>query len=282
MNYTEFRNPLFRQAVEAIDDGNVDSLKEILTLNSQLINEQANFPNGGYFEKPYLIYFVADNPIRHETIPESVLDIMQVLIDNVNQHSINRQEQLDYTLGLIASGRIPKESGKQIALMDLLIDAGASPDEGGAALAHGNIDAARHFINRGGKYTLLAAVCFDNIEKVKELTINAPKEELFTALTAAAFYRKPQIISLLLSDGASPNGYPINGFHTHATPLHQAVYSGCLECVKLLVNAGAHVNATDKIYNGTPLGWAAHMQTQTTDEGERDAFIEIKNYLNKF
>ena len=279
MNYNEFVNPLFKQAVAAIDTGNVAALTELLILHPQLINEQANFPGGGYFETPYLIYFVAGNPIRNETIPATILDIMQVLIKNVNQHGIYKQHQLDYTLDLIGSGRIPKESGKQIAMMDLLIDAGASPGNGAAALTHGNINAARHLLKRGGKYTLVAAACFNETEKVEELIKNSNAGELLTALAAAAFYGKSEMISLLLSNGALPDGYPVSEFHTHATPLHQAVYSGNLECVKLLVVAGADLLATDKIYYGTPLDWARHLQTVVKDENGKERFKQIEEYL---
>ena len=43
------------------------------------------------------------------------------------------QEQLDYTLGLVATGHVPRDSGVQLTLMDHLIDAGAKP--GGSVLA---------------------------------------------------------------------------------------------------------------------------------------------------
>ncbi|MDP4265093.1 MAG: ankyrin repeat domain-containing protein [Bacteroidota bacterium] len=277
--YTDIKEPLFRQAVEAVDAGNISLLKDLLAEHPDLINQSTWFPGGGYFECPCLIYFVAGNPTRNSTLPENILGIMKVLIENVKQHATNKQEQLDYTLGLIESGRIPRECGKQIAMMDLLIDAGAKPGNGSAALAHGNIDAAKHLIKRGGEYTLVAAACFNETDKIKELAANSNKEELLTALTAAAFYGNAEIIALLLKTGVNPGGYPQSGFHTHATPLHQAVHSGSLECVKLLIGSGADSNATDKVYKGTALGWAIYMQAEAKNETEKNSFKEIEEYL---
>jgi peptide-methionine (S)-S-oxide reductase len=44
--------------------------------------------------------------------------------------------------------------------------------------------------------------------------------------------------------------------YSHATALHHAVSSGSLDAVKVLVEAGAALDATDTVYAGTPLGWA--------------------------
>jgi peptide-methionine (S)-S-oxide reductase len=120
------------------------------------------------------------------------------------------------------------------------------------------------------------------MDDVKQMTATAGKDELLVALTTAAFYGKPDVIAYLLSVGAPANGYPENnnGFHSHATPLHQAIYSGSLQSVKLLVEAGASLHAPDKIYEGTPLGWAIHMENDAdTDEEAKQKFREIATYL---
>jgi peptide-methionine (S)-S-oxide reductase len=60
------------------------------------------------------------------------------------------------------------------------------------------------------------------------------------------------------------------------------VFSGSLESVKLLVEAGANLNATDRIYQGTPLDWAKYMQTEEgyDEEGKR-MFAGIEEYLKE-
>jgi len=90
------------------------------------------------------------------------------------------------------------------------------------------------------------------------------------------------MVSLLLSMGVDPNEYPSpqSGFHHHATPLHQAVFSGSIEAVRLLVEAGARLDLKDKIYHSTPPGWAGYMLTdENLDETTRNNFTRIAEYL---
>ncbi|HEX3164670.1 MAG TPA: ankyrin repeat domain-containing protein, partial [Chitinophagaceae bacterium] len=191
------------------------------------------------------------------------------------------QQQIDYTLGLIATGRIPRESGVQNEWIDLLIDNGAQPGNGIGALAHGNLDAARHLIKRGGKLTLATAVGLDMQNDIDRLSKEASKKDLEIALMMASFYGKSEMIKFLIGLGVDVNTFIDNstGFHSHASPLHQAVFSGALESVKLLVDARADLNAKDQIYNGTPLGWAIYMQTEEQDETKKKKYKEIENYL---
>lgn len=228
------------------------------------------------------MWFVADNPIRNGKLPDNIVDVTRLLIEEAKRQAPESfKQQVDYTLGLVVTGRIPRESGSQIELVDLLIDAGASPGNGIGALAHGNFEAAKHLIKRGGTLTLTAAVCFNMEDDIHRLAKQASKTELQTALIAAAFYGRVSTIKFLLESGANPNGYADrnSGFHSHATALHQAVYSGSLDAVKTLIDAGARLDLTDRAYNGTPLGWAKYMQTETTNETEKEQYKKIENYL---
>ncbi|MDN5289097.1 MAG: ankyrin repeat protein [Mucilaginibacter sp.] len=285
MKNSEIKDPLFREAVEAIDSGDITVLKDLLAKHPNLIQDRLDYPIEGYFKNPYLLWFVADNPIRIDKLPSNIVEITQLLVEAVKRKaSGGLQEQLDYTMGLVATGRIPKECGVQLQMIDLLIDAGAKPGNGIGALAHGNIDAAAHLIEHGGKLTLTAAVCLERMDDVVRLAPAASQEELLLALTAAGFYGKWRMVSFLLNMGVNPNGFPENdsGFHSHATPLHQAVCSGSLYAVKLLVEAGADTDVKDRTYQGTPLGWAAHMQTDEGHDDDKNKFKEIEAYLSNF
>jgi hypothetical protein len=284
MKNSDITDLQFLQAVEAIDSGSINELESIISKHPRLVKERLQTTEAGYFKDPYLLWFVADNPIRNDKLPSNIVDVTRLLIQAIKYWTPDTyHNQIDYTLGLIATGRIPRECGVQVAMMDLLIDAGATPGDGMGAFAHGNIEAAEHLINRGGKLTLPAAVCLERMEDIHRLGAGASAGEKLTALTAAAFYGKADMIKLLLKMGANPNGYPESnsGFHSHATPLHQAVSSGSLAAVKLLVEAGAKLNVPDKIYDGSPLGWAKHMQTDDYyDEAGRMNFAEIEAYLS--
>lgn len=282
MENSDINDPLFREAVEAIDAGNLILLQQLLDKNPQLIRNRLDFPAEGYFKHPYLLWFVADNPIRHEKLPANILAVTKILIEAARKHANQSfQEQIDYTLGLVATGRIPGESGVQIEWMDLLIDAGATPGNGIGALAHGNIDAAKHLIKRGGKLTLAAAICFDSADDIKQLSGEASESDKQIALMASAFYGKPEMIKYIIDLGVDVNAYidRSSGFHSHATALHQAVFSGSLDSVKILIENGARLDPVDHIYEGTPLGWAKYMQTVETDVAKKNKYNEIEHFL---
>lgn len=281
MKNSDINDALFLEAVKAVDAGDIIKLENLVTANPRLIQYRLDYPEGAYFKDPYLLWFVADNPIRNGKLAGNIINVTCLLIEAVKREAAESvQYQLDYTLGLVATGRVPRECGVQIEMVDLLIDAGAKPGGGLGALAHGNIAAAERLIERGGKLTLAAAVGLDRMDDVKRLAVE--KEDMLSALTAAAFYGKAGMIQYLLSQGANPNGYPDSktGFHTHATPLHQAVSSGSLESVKLLVEAGANLQATDMAYGGTPLGWALYMPTEEgNDDAAKERWAAIAEYL---
>lgn len=283
MDPAKVNDALFLEAIAAVDAGNIPVLKDLITRHPRLVTERLNYPSGDYFDSPYLLWFVADNPIRNEKLPANIVEVTALLVAEVKKRTRDTaQKQLDYALGLVATGRIPREYGVQIQLMDVLIDAGATPGGGSGALAHGNAEAAAHLIKRGGKLTLTTAVGLDWLDEVMRLSPSAGDDEKLAALAMAAFYGKTDMVIYLLSTGINPNAYPKSktGFHTHATPLHQAVCSGSLETVKLLIDAGARPDLTDKAYDGTPLGWAIYMQTEGTDEQHQKKYSAIEAYLS--
>ncbi|MBI4661922.1 MAG: ankyrin repeat domain-containing protein [Verrucomicrobia bacterium] len=283
MKTSDIKNPVFKAAVEAIDGGKVHELRRLVAQNPALLSERLVNGEQGYFKDPYLLYFVADNPIRMEKLPVSIVEVTVVLVGELKRlEVVSLQEQLDYTLGLVATGRIPRECGVQLAIMDLLMDAGAKPGGGLGALAHGNVDAARRLIECGGALTLGTAVGLERGDDVRRMAPAAGQDERLVALTVAAFYGKQEWIAFLLALGVDPNDYPKSeGFHSHATPLHQAVSSGSLAAVKLLVEAGADLALKDKIYGGTAWGWAGHMLAEEREEALRNQHAAIAEYLER-
>ncbi|GAA3917149.1 hypothetical protein GO495_19970 [Chitinophaga oryziterrae] len=273
----------FHRSIAAIDSGRTAELADLISKHPDLVKDRLHTEGQGYFKDPYLLWFVADNPIRIDKLPPNIIEITRLLADAVKYEAPDTyQDQIDHTLGLVVSGRIPRECGVQIAMIDLLIDAGALPCGAMVALTNGNVEAALHLVDRGDKLTLAVAVCLERIDDINHLAAQASNDEKLTALTAAAFYGKANMVKRLLEMDIDPNGFPeaICGFHSHATPLHQAVSSGSLNCVKLLVEAGARLNVQDKIYKGTPLGWAAHMQSDSfSEEAGEQKFARIESFL---
>ncbi len=283
MKTQDIPDPLFREAVEAIDSGNLEKLSAILIKNPEMVAIRSAEPSEeGYFKNPYLLWFVADNPIRHPKLPDNISAITELLIDYAKEHAADSfQFQIDYTLGLVATGSVPRESGVQIQLMDTLINAGAIPGKGHGALAHGNKEAAAHLIKRGGEITLTSALILDMENEIESLLKSAEKDDLQIALMAAAFYGDAFKIKQMIEAGADVNVYldRSSGFHSHASALHQAISSQSMESVKLLVENGARLDAKDRVYHGTPLGWARYMQTETNDPAAIQRYADIEKWL---
>lgn len=135
-------------------------------------------------------------------------------------------------------------------LIDLLLDAGADPDspnpEGQTALMlvarTGNVDAAKRLLRAGA-------------------TVDAREQwGQQTALMWASARRHPEMMALLLKEGADPDAQSIDrNYNRHLTaegraknldrggltPLLYAARENCLSCVEELIDAGADVDKPD-------------------------------------
>lgn len=244
----------FAEAVAAIDAGDVAALRRLLAEDPHLVRERLDEPTEGYFARPYLLWFVAENPIRNGRLPANILDVTRAIL----AAAPHDQEVLDYAVELVATGRVPRECGVQLALIDLLLDAGARPRGVHIALAHHEIAAATRLLERGAPLTLAAAIGLGRKDDAAHLAPAATADERQIALAAAAFFGDAAALRMLIALGVDLNAWCPAGFHAHSTPLHQAVFSGSLDAVKVLVEAGADTAVRDRVYDGTPLGWAEY------------------------
>ncbi|HSU16110.1 ankyrin repeat domain-containing protein [Longimicrobium sp.] len=261
---------LFREAAGAIDAGDTGALERLLAAHPALVRERLTAPgdwlrdrvNGaleGYFRAPYLLWFVADNPIRIGSLPANIAEVARTIATAAKREEAPElQAQLDYALALVVTGRVPRDCGMQTELMDALIDAGANPGDGYGALSARNLAAAAHLVERGGRLTLAAALCLDRADDAARLAADATAEDRQIAFAAAALNGNAGALATLIGLGADVRAYA-TAIHPHATPLHHAVDSGSLGAVKVLVEAGAPLDARDRVYDGTPLDWAEHL-----------------------
>jgi peptide-methionine (S)-S-oxide reductase len=260
MEIPDLLEPRFREAVDAIDSGNADGLESLLTARPELVRDRLD-GGEGYFRRPYLLWFVAENPVRNGRLPPNIAEVTRVILRAARQGRVESlQEQIDYALALVCSGRVPRECGVQRELIDALDDAGA--DLNGAlapALAHREVAAAERLLERGAALSLTAAVCLRRTDAVARLAPAAGAGERQEALAAAALYGNAGALASLIGLGADVNAYSPPGFHPHGTALHHAVDSGSLDAVRTLVEAGANRGARDRVHEATPLGWAEYL-----------------------
>ena len=271
---------LVRDAVAEIDAGDVAALERRLAANPRLVHERLEAPGAwlrdavggaldGFFARPYLLWFVAEDAVRVGTLPPNIADVTRTIVRAIDlERPASRQEQLDYALRLVAWSWVAARCGVQRALIDVLADAGARLD--GApedALVNGHADAAAHLIARGAAPTLASALCLGRWDDAARLAPAADPVQRRFALVLAALNGKAEGVRRALEAGADPNP-PSEHLYAHGTPLHHAVCSGSLETVQALVDAGARLDARDTLWNGTPVGWAEHYVEENPD-GER-------------
>jgi Ankyrin repeats (3 copies) len=262
MDNLDISNPLFREAVSAIDTGDVGALERLLAAHPELVRDRLEEEEGGeaYFRRPYLLWFVAENPIRAGKLSQNIVQVTRAILEAAERQGSLR-EQIDYALELVCSGRVARESGAQGELIDLLCGAGADPNLALVpALAHRELAAAERLLERGAGLTLLAAVCMERADDFAHLAPVASTEERQSAFAGAALYGRAQPLALLINLGVELNAYNPAGFHPHGTALHHAVDSGSLDTVRALVEAGADLGTRDRAHQGTPLDWADYLQ----------------------
>ena len=130
-------DPSFKKAVELIDAGGVAGLTAYLEVNPNLLSAQAEESGefaAAYFSHPYLLWFVAENPIRNERLPSNVIEIINVIADTVQRHGIEKfEDQFSYTMGLAASGCVVAESGLQEPAIGTLVKHRGRPEVGDAS-----------------------------------------------------------------------------------------------------------------------------------------------------
>jgi hypothetical protein len=254
----------FRRAVDLVDDGDIDGLRDHLMDHPALVRQRVEFEGGNYFRDPTLLEFVAENPVRHDSLPPNIVDVARTILD---AGARSDQRGIDSTLSLVCSGRVPRECGVQIPLIDLLCDYGADPDGAmEAALGHGEFEAVDALVRRGAEVNLAAAAATGRIGDARRALPAADAELRHRALAWAAQYGQAEIVLLLLDAGENPNRYNPEGAHSHSTPLHQAALAGHLDVVRLLVERGARLDIKDIHYQGTPLEWAEHAERTAVAE----------------
>lgn len=263
---------LFKEAVSAMDAGDIDALELLLSRHPALVRERLESPGAwlrdriggaldGFFKSPWLLWFVAEDPVRNDHLPGNVAQVAGAIIRSARREAPDSvQEQIDYALYLAVCSPIGRDDGLQLKLLDALLDAGARTEGRGLvvqALICRNERAAEHLVSRGAGLDLAAALCLGRWDEINNLAAAASAHDRQVALSLAALNGKARAIELLLGLGVDVNAYAVS-FYTHATPLHHAVDSGSLEAVKVLVEAGARLDTKDTAWNGTPLGWAEH------------------------
>lgn len=291
MDDPEILDSLFQEAVSYIDAGDAAALERLLAGNPRLVRDRLESPGAwlrdkvggaldGFFRQPYLLWFVAEDPVRNGKLPGNIAAVASAIIDAAHRDDVpSLREQLDYALALVSWSWIARQCGVQLELIDVLIDAGASPDgNANNALVNGNFAAAEHLVERGDTLTLAAALCLGRWDDVSRLVRTASDAQKRFAFVLAALNGKADALRRMIAVGVDVN-CPSEELYSHGTPLHHAVSSGSLEAVRVLVEAGAELRSEDSAWHGTPLGWAEHYISEAKVADAGTSYAEIAAYL---
>src|SRR5207248_20992 len=133
MSEPETQDSLFREAVSAIDVGDVAALEGLLAAHPRLVRERLEAPGAwlrdkvgnalnGFFQRPYLLWFVAEDPVRNGRLPANIPQVARTIIQAAERQKVESlQEQLDYALRLVCWSWIARECRVQVALIDVLV-----------------------------------------------------------------------------------------------------------------------------------------------------------------
>ena len=270
----------FRRAVTLIDEGDVDGLDVHLAEHPHLLRVPARFTEesfesgtqaGQYFHQPKLLWFIAENPIRHRMLPDNISEVARVIIEHQSRVAPDTlEDDLNMTLALVTSGCVAREAGKLAALVSTLVEAGAGPDTMDAALAHGETEAVRLLLAHGGKPTIVTATLLNETDGLDELFNAADSIARRQAFCVAAIEGHLEMVRYFLGRGLDPSLHNPDGFHAHATPLHEATLAGHVDVVDAMIDAGADLLVKDKNWDGTPADWAEHGGHQALAERMRN------------
>ena len=270
----------FELAAEAVVDGDLDALRDMLADRPDLVRERSRRRH-----RATLLHYVAANGVEgfRQRTPPNAVEVTNLLLEAGSDPNAlaAMYESECAALFMLVSSTPPHEAGLQLALAHTLLDHGAdpmgSPGRGTrqsavlTALIFGFPDTAEGLVERLGRpLSLTEAAGLGRADEVRRALPHADAQERHAALALSAQQGRPEVVRLLLQAGEDPSRLNPPGFHAHATPLHQAALRGDVDVVRALVEAGARLDLRDTIYEATPLEWAQYARRDEVAEYLRE------------
>lgn len=278
----------FETAVDAIVTGGGAALQQLLREHPELIRARSNRGH-----RATLLHYAAANGVENyrQRTPGNAVAIAGILLDAGAE--VDAEAEMYgggcTTLGLAATSVHPERAGVQNALMQILIDRGASvdPQAGaghshslvGSCLANGRAAAAEYLAARGARLDLDGAAGIGRLDLVAgffnpdgTLKPTATIEQLCAGMNWACEHGRNEVVQFLLERGVLASApSPANG----RTFLHSAALGGRAAIVQWLIARGVPVDVVEPTYDGTPLQWALHGWSEAAAGAGRDRYSEV-------
>lgn len=256
----------FERAVDAVVSGDVAALRTMIRDDPQLVHRRS-----ARFHRATLLHYIAANGVEgvRQKTPPNAVEVARLLLDaGADPDALAMMyDNLCTTMSMLVSSAHPAGAGLQADLAELLLDYGAKHNGPGSewqsdimtALAFGYRETADRLAKRGAPAdNLPAAAGLGRVDEATQLLAAADAQSRHIALALAAQHGHAEVVGVLLDAGEDPNQFCPEGFHSHATPLHNAISAGRDDVVKLLLDRGARTDIRDTIFHGTPLDWALY------------------------
>jgi ankyrin repeat protein len=274
--------PAFARAIRAIIGGDAAALRSELAAAPDLVHARS-----GSIHRATLLHYVAANGIEdalQRPVPnaDEIARILLAAGAEVDTTCDAYEGRCPTTLALLVSSDHPARAGVSARLVHVLCDAGAAVDgiagdrlPLSSALLFGRVECADALVARGARTDNLVFAaaggqlawvgrwldCDPTLVETACPTFPLDADRTVRAeqaLVFASLCGRLEVVRLLLDRGAHIDATP-PGSHWTATALHTAAGQGHRAVVELLLARGADPSIKDARYQSTPLGWATHM-----------------------
>jgi hypothetical protein len=273
----------FEAAADAIVSGKAAILKRLLKEDPELIRARSTREH-----QATLLHYVSANGVEgyRQKTPKNIVRITKLLLNAGAEidAAANVYGGGATALGLAGTSVHPEKAGVQEALLQALLDHGATIDlpRGGGnddpavlgCLANGRGEAAAFLADRGAELTLASAAGVGRLDVVKgyfddggALKRGTSKEQMEAGFLYACGYGQTEVLEFLLERGVDLTSHSGDG----QTGLHWAVIGGRLDTVKSLLRRDPPLEVKN-VYGGTVLGQALWTAAHG---GDSEAYIKI-------
>jgi ankyrin repeat protein len=290
----------FERAADAVVEGNLAVLDELLVKNPALVRERSARKHHAT-----LLHYVAANGVedfRQKTPPNAVEVARRLLVAGADVDALAdtySRDKYQTTMNLLVSSTHPADAGLQSALIEVLLDHGAAIDGLAndsspmmTAFAFGYRGAAETLAVRGAKISNVSiAAALGRLDLVRELVVDrntlarleplavpywvripadAPGQIALSLVVACRFSRS-EVAKYLLDLGVDPSSADAD----QMTALHWASASGLIDIMKSLIAKGAPPEVRH-VWGGTVLDSTVYFALNYPDKGvDYPAVIEV-------
>jgi len=237
---------LFERAADAVASGDEEQLRELLDEEPFLVHARSPRPH-----RATLLHYCGANGVENwrQRTPPNAAAITKLLLDRGADPdaTCNLYGGGSTMLGLMLTSAHPLREGLQKALLEVMLNAGAT------------------FEGTRGTEGIVGAAALGRLDLVQQLAATSSQAKIESAFLRACEYGRTDVVKYLVNNGVNVHFQNGEG----QTGLHLGAVHGHLEIVKLLLEYHPNLEVTN-VWGGTVLGttfWGLMNGNPKTDYG---------------